>query len=107
MHSRMLNSLVLVDNVLDDLVHAVLAHLPVQELDLDLQRRRQRLFCVSLYEELEAELDVAFFALRLLFFDLAAAVVVSVHRLDAALILYSAALCRRFTRSRRFLFLKN
>ena len=56
---NLLDSFVLVDNVLDDLVDAILAHLPVQELDLDLQGRRLRLFGVSLHEELEAELDVA------------------------------------------------
>ena len=106
MRSSSLKSLVLVDDVLDDLVHAVLPHLPVQELDLDLQRRRFRLFGVSLHEEFEAELDVSFLGL-LLFALAAAAALVGVHRLNAALFLHSASLCGRLTRSGRFLFLEN
>ena len=86
---NLLDSFVLVDNVLDDLVDAILAHLPVQELDLDLQGRRLRLFGVSLHEELEAELDVALLNLGLLLFACAAAFV-CVHRLVATFILDSA-----------------
>ena len=104
-HTNNLDSFVLIDNVLDDLVDAVLAHLPVQELDLDLQGRRFRVFGVSLHEELEAELDVTLLNLGLLLFVLAAAFV-CVHRLVAAVILDSAAFYRRFARGYSFLFLK-
>ena len=107
MRSSSLKSLVLVDDVLDDLVHAVLPHLPVQELDLDLQRRRFRLFGVSLHEEFEAELHVSFLGLLLFALAAAAAALVGVHRLNAALFLHSASLCGRLTRSGRFLFLQN
>ena len=104
-HNNSSYSFVLIDYVLDDLVDAVLAHLPVQELDLDLQGRRLRLFGVFLHEELEAELDVALLNLGLILFALAAAFV-CVHRLFSAVILDSAAFCRRLARGYSFLFLK-